>query len=48
MLMHLDKSFYAMYLFRPVIFAFAEETDEFIPSEEQKLRQAIENVILCR
>jgi hypothetical protein len=33
-----------MYLFRPLVFTFASETDEFIQSEEKKLRQAIEGL----
>jgi hypothetical protein len=31
-------------MFRSLVFTFATETDEFIQSEERKLRQAIEGI----
>jgi hypothetical protein len=32
------------FMFRPLVFTFAAETDEFIKCEEKKLRQQIEKL----
>jgi hypothetical protein len=35
---------YVLPIFRPLVFTFAAETDEFIQCEEKKLRQQIESL----